>query len=277
MLVRSEPPADLRPWVEFVTQRRVEGPKVGLRIVPTARVELLFNFGDPFETGRDLENTHALDNAAVLGARHLPYSQIAGPNIDWFLVSLTPRGCRKILGKPLSLLWETDSPLSDHVERAEVGALFGLLLQEASFEGRLSLLTEFVRDRPEEFGDREVAEAAARSRAGVTITIPDLCRTLDIGPRRLRQRFKSEIGVAPKTWLSILKFGKHLTDTHPAPWLPKGLSGSADYADDSHATQAFHRFAETTPGRYRREKAQTGDALVFTSATVELTRTKLGR
>lgn len=277
MLVRSEPPADLRPWVEFVTQRRVEGPKVGLRIVPTARVELLFNFGDPFETGRDLVNTRALDNAAVLGARQLPYSQIAGPRIDWFLVALTPRGCRKILGKPMSLFWETDSPLSNHVERAEVSALFGLLLQESSFEGRMSLLIDFLRDRPEDFGDREVAEAAAHSRTGATATIPDLSRALDIGPRRLRQRFQAEIGVAPKTWLSIVKFGKHLTDAHPAPWLPKGLSGSSDYSDDSHATQAFHRFAETTPGRYRRAKARTGDSLVFTSATVQLGQTKSAR
>lgn len=268
-LVRAYPSTALAETVEFLSQRRVAGPAVALSIFPTARAELIFHFGDPFLAGATARSARPLAAAALLGPRAQPYWQVAGPRIDWFMISLTPAGCRRLLGVPIADLWDRDVPL-DRFWGAAACALHRRLASIQTFAARVEIVEETLCKMDNRQPFDEVATVAAAARSGTIRTIGRMCEVLDIGPRRLRQRFGAEIGIAPKDFLAILRFGRHVSAIHPSPWIVSGDACSTEYVDDSHATRAFRRFANITPGAYRRAKAVMSDSLVFTSQSLDL-------
>ncbi|MGQ0589052.1 MAG: helix-turn-helix domain-containing protein [Sphingosinicella sp.] len=267
-LVRVGAPPSLAISVEFLSQRRVTAGRIALPVFPTARAELLFHFGDPFLAGETAEATQPLPAAALLRPRDERYAHVAGPRIDWFLVALTPVGCRRLLGFPMAKLWKDDRPLSSFWGD-QTGHLHRALADLASFAERIDLMTEFLAGLDQSDGDEEIGQIADQARKGTIRSIRDMCEALQIGPRRLRQRFVAEIGIAPKRFLSVLRFGRHLAATHPAPWLRDPNACGTEYVDESHACREFHRFAEVTPAAYRRSKLA-GDSLVFTGVAVDL-------
>lgn len=269
LLSRLPPPAALADSVEFMSQRKVDVAPLALQVFATARAEIVFHFGDPFGAGPGPHAIQPLPRAAVLAPRAVPYWQTAGPRIDWFLVALTAVGCRTLLGVPMAVLWDRDRPLSDFVgERTE--ALHTALAAADSLPERMALFAEAMGPRASSAPSHSVAWAADAARTGDVRTISAMCDMLGIGPRRLRQKFATEIGLAPKPFLSILRFGRHLQAIHPGPWRQDENATAAEYADDSHAHRAFRRFAGTTPGRYRQAKSAAADRLVFTAPPVPL-------
>lgn len=267
-LVREAPPPALAETVEFLSQRRVDGPAVTLSIFPTARAELIFHFGDPFLAGSTAATARPLPRAALLGPRAKPYWQAAGPRIDWFMIALTPAGCRRLLGLPLAQLWGRDMPLGRFWGEA-ADALYRQLASAGTFDARISAVEAMLSglDTAEPAG--EIAKIAAAARSGSIKTIEQMCAALSIGPRRLRQVFAAEIGIPPKEFLSIMRFGRHLAALHPAPWIEPEDACATEYVDESHATRAFRRFTNTTPGAYRRAKSMTTDSLIFTGQAFE--------
>lgn len=270
LLLRLPPPEVLADSVEFMSQRKIEVAPLALQVFATARAEIFFHFGDPFGAGPEAATAQPLPRAAVLAPRAGPYWQTAGPRIDWFIVALTAVGCRTMLGVPMAALWGRDRPLSDFLgARAET--LYAALAATTDLHERMGHFAETVRPLMEQAPPASAAAWAANAaRTGDVRTISAMCEMLKVGPRRLRQKFAAEIGLAPKPFLSILRFGRHLQAIHPGPWRRDTDACAAEYADDSHAHRAFRRFAGTTPGRYRSAKAAAADRLVFTAPPVLL-------
>jgi transcriptional regulator GlxA family with amidase domain len=105
--------------------------------------------------------------------------------------------------------------------------------------------------------------AGALARAGRLRTIDALRHRLDVGPRRLHQRFAGDYGVGPKLFLNLMRFGRQLEERHPLV-APREV-GEPEYADESHAIREFRRFSGLTPGAYAAQK-KSGDRLIFTGA-----------
>ena len=259
----AAPPADLRPLVEAFAQRRVAAQVMLLPVFATARVEMLFHFGDPFLVACSRDGPFdALPPAVVLRARAAPSWQKAGPSIDWFLVKLTPLGCRALLGIPQAELWDEDVPL-DTIWGAFAGRVWERLAETPAFEDRVVLFTGLLRDLVRPVGATgEVYAAAADRRTLARAASPaEIAARLDVGDRRLRQGFRAEVGRAPKTLLRIARFGHYLAGLHPLGGA-QAEPCAGDYFDDSHAIREFRAFSGMTPGAYRRAKAD-GDRLVF--------------
>jgi len=274
-LVREAPPPALAETVEFLSQRRVGGSAVTLSIFPTARAELIFHFGDPFFAGSTAATARQLPRAALLGPRAEPYWQVAGPRIDWFMIALTPAGCRRLLRVPLAELWGRDLPLG-HFWGEAADELHRELVSAGTFAARISIVEAMLSSLDTRAPTGDIVKIAAAARLGSIKTIKQMCAALSIGPRRLRQVFAAEIGIAPKEFLSIIRFGRHLAAVHPSPWIETEDACDTEYVDESHATRAFRRFADTTPGAYRRGKTMTSDSLIFTGQAFEHLRDTTG-
>lgn len=265
-LVRAmPPPADLAPLVEEFAERRVSSQPMLLPVFPTGRVEILFHFGDPFlAADRRAGPFAALPRAVVLQARAEPSWQAAGSRIDWFLVKLTPLGCRTLLGAPQARLWDEDIAL-DAFWGATAAELWNGLVEAPDFQTRVALATAQLRVLAlAARGGRKstFAAAADRRRLARAASPGEIAALLDVGERRLRQGFRAEVGRSPKTLLRLVRFGRYLAELHPAAG-PAEEPHDHGYFDDSHAIREFRRLADMTPGAYRRAKA-TGDRLVFT-------------
>lgn len=270
MIARAPLPPDLADLAEEFSARCAISARAALPIFASARVELVFHFGDPFLVAGDSPLApRALASSTVLGPRDRPYWQIAGPRIDWFIVQLTPLGCRRLLGCRFTDLWHREVALAD-LWGADAGDLHARLGAAPAFAEKVSIATAAMRARARlsRYGDADISRLAALARCGRLRTVGALATCSGLGPRRLRQRFCEEVGVGPKHFLNMMRFGRLLTSLHPRPWVGP-TAGEWEYADESHAIRAFHRFAGTTPGRYRAAKAS-GDELVFTGPALSL-------
>ena len=259
---RTAPSTALRPLVEFLAQRRADGGRIALPIFPTARAEILFNFGDDFAIGPDRETCRPLPRAAILPPqRHLSW-QRAGPAINWFLVALTPAGCRLLLGTPLAGLWGAGHPLAERW--AGAGKIAARIEAEADFAGRVAIIEDLLGERRASGEANSVERAADLARITAIADVATLANDAGLGERQLRNRFDAEIGIAPKLYLRLMRFNRHLAAAHPRPWRRLGEASDAEYFDESHAHRDFREFTGSTPGRYRRSKREAGDPLVFT-------------
>jgi AraC-like DNA-binding protein len=269
MIERAPPPPDLADLVEEFSARRAVGPRAALPVFASARVELVFHFGDPFLVADDMPlEPRFLAPATMLGPRDRRYWQLAGPRIDWFIVQLTPLGCRRLLDCRFADLWHREAALGDFWG-TEANSLHESLASATGFAARVAIASAALRARARiSGGDADTSRLATLARRGRLRSVGQLASCSDLGPRRLRQRFGEEIGAGPKHFLNVMRFGRLLTSLHPRPWLGT-TADETEYADDSHAIRAFRRFAGTTPGRYRAAKAK-GDELVFTGPALPL-------
>ena len=252
---RCAPPAPLTPFVDSFAGRNAHIAPARFRILPTGRAELMFNFADPFLAGT-AGMLDPLAPVALLGPRDTAYWQGAGPEIDWFLIQLTPLGLRRLLGVSFAECWNAAEAVPGFSGLHEAMAL------SLSFTERAALAVAWV-------GQKCGQEGAHAAYSRLTTLVregqlrgPDaMAALLDTGARNLRQRFTAEIGIGPKRFCSLVRFNRQLTARHPlhAETHDHAL---AEYADESHAAREFRRFAGVTPGAYRTAKAD--DALVFT-------------
>lgn len=262
---RSAPPADLAPYVEVILGRRADHAPANFEVFPGAHAELLFHFADPFHASAG--GTHvvkSLPRAALLGPRTRRCRQLAGPAIDWLIVQLSPAGCQRFLGHPFAALIDHDAPLAELLPGADL--LWERLAGQPAFHARAALAADWLRALPvRRSGDPSLSRLITLSRARPVPTAARLAEMLDLGERRLRQRFAAEIGVSPKGWLSLMRANRYLSALHPGT-----RSTGFEFADDSHAIREFRRFAGITPRAYRDLKA-TGDPLVNTVRNFPLT------
>jgi AraC-like DNA-binding protein len=262
---RSAPPADLSLLVEAFAARSAEVPRSFFPVFPTARAEVIFHFADPFLVAdRELGPVRPLPGAVLLGPRSARYWQSAGPRIDWFLVQLTPLGCRRLLGVRFADSWHREFALTDFWGSTAT-ALHSRLQEAGSFNERMAVASAALRAlcRGGAVGDAAVSEAGRLARAGRMRSVDQLAARLDVGPRRLRQRFAEEYGISPKQFLRLMRFGRQLVSRHPLAARLHPPVDEPEYADDSHAIREFRRFTGMTPGAYTQLKSG-GDQLIFT-------------
>lgn len=249
------------PLFEAFAARKTVTDRNQFVVFPTARTELLFHFGDPFRVRRENENWQSLPRAALLGPRYRRYWQSAGPEIDWFLIQLSALGCRRLLGRRFSELWDANLPLEVFWGK-RVGAVHAALAAEPSFDRRIELfLRAFGGMSLDSGGDEPISVLARHARSGSIRSVGVMAEELGTGERRLRQRFSAEIGLSPKPFLDLLRFNRRLLEVHPS-YRRIDYAGS-DYFDQSHAIRDFRRRTGMTPSSYSQFKSL-GDQLVVT-------------
>ncbi len=250
------------PLIESFAARYCVEQRSAFLIFPTARPELLFHFGDPFRVRvDDREPWRALPRSALLGPRRHRYWQSAGPRIDWFLIQLSPLGCRRFLGQPLADWWGRDVALSDlWGDLAE--KLHARLAAEPNFDRRQQIANETLRQLAlDSGGDAEISAVGHRARVGEMHSLGDLASALGVGERRIRQRFAAEYGWGPKAFLNLMRFNRQMLEVHPLYCAHR--HPLVEHFDQSHAIREFRRFTGMTPGNYARLKSG-GDTLVVT-------------
>jgi AraC-like DNA-binding protein len=166
-------------------------------------------------------------------------------------VNLTPIGARRLLGLPMVALARRVVALEDVLGGEH---LVELLHGAPDWASRFALLDAVLLRRLRDAAPvaTQIQHAWARLQASDgAIEIGALATEVGWSRRHLTDRFRHEVGLAPKVVARVLRF-QRVTQTLRA----RQGSGLADvayacgYADQAHLNRDFRQFAGTTPTDY---------------------------
>lgn len=256
MKVLVVPPSSpaLAPFVESLWYFAGELPHARERIVATGTMQLLVNLHeDELRTyhGEGFASVRRIRGAAISGAYALPFGIDTLEQRRIVGVAFRPGGAAPFFAAP------SDALRGDHVELDRLWGRDGALLRERLLEaptpvGALRsleavLLASVVRplevDKLVEFAvaafDRGASVGQVTSRLGMT-------------PRGFIRRFQQVVGLTPKRFARVRRFGRVLESIEngrAVDW--SGVAVSCGYFDQAHLIHEFREFSGMSPTLYR--------------------------
>jgi AraC-like DNA-binding protein len=180
-------------------------------------------------------------------------------------VNLTPVGARALLGMPLRELANLTVPV-DELPGCFLASLVERLAGAPSAEVRFALLEHELRARA-------LAAPAVRPdvvwawrrlvASGGSVSVSALAAELGCSRRHLTGRFSEELGLAPKPFARVLRFGRAMRALLDGG--SEGLAAVAaacGYADQSHLNREFRSLAGATPTAVLRARIPGGGGVL---------------
>ena len=260
-------PAPLRPLIVGVTGYRHEGltPSVH-RGLPSPFLTLVLPLDEPLLMAAhpDPAQPAGAFDALVGGLHTRPALISTGTRQYGLQLSLTPAGARALLGVPAAALAATDVELAD-VLGPVAGELTDRVREAGTWAGRFAaldaVLTRIAQPRPP---SPELAEAwRVTATAGGRLPVAALARHLGWSDRRLRERFRAELGLSPQEAGRVARFdrARRRLARSVAAGIPVDLAEFAvtsGYADQAHLTREWRWHAGLPPRRWLAEEQMLG-------------------
>jgi AraC-like DNA-binding protein len=251
----SPPAPALRPFIARYAGACANGLPPGTHAgLPSRHVDLIISLGRPIEIIRLPGAAHspaqsaAAFTAPVGGLKDAPVIVRRDGNLHLLHLFLTPLGVRAILGVSSLELASRVVDFSD-LWGCAAGNLIERLRAAVTWQQRFAILDEeFLRALTPIAMPREIAWAwGTLAQAHGCVSIPALARHIGWSRRHFSERFRTEIGLTPKTAARIFRFER-------ACWLMKaqrpGLAEAASacgYHDQAHMTLEWNALAGCTP------------------------------
>ena len=244
----------LRPFVETIWYFEAELPHARERILPSGSMQLLVNLHeDELRTyeGTGFERVRRIHGAAVSGAYALPFGIDTLEQRRIVGVVFRPGGAAPFFRAPPSAL------AGEHVELDRVWGRDGAVLRERLLEAgspaamvramEACLLERVVR--PLEVDKRIELAVCALDRGA---PVGEVAERLGLTPRSLLRHFERAVGMTPKRYARVRRFGRVLEAVEagrPVDWSRVALA--CGYYDQAHLIHDFHEFAGMRPSHYR--------------------------
>ncbi len=255
-VVTRRPGPLLAPFVEVLWHFESEGTLAHAheRALPTGRMQLLVDLdGDTLRwwEGPALDRERTSRGSAISGVRDHAIRLATAGQRAVAGVAFRAGGAAPFLRAPASSLRGAHVCLADLWGRD--GALLrDRMLDRATADARLAVLEDVLVARfdRERIPDARVARALAILRTGRGL--PSLRAGLGSDERRFVASFATSVGVTPKRYARLARFGELLGQlargSRPS-WA--GLAASCGYFDQAHMIAEFRAFAGMTPTHYR--------------------------
>ncbi|MFI0352199.1 helix-turn-helix domain-containing protein [Actinomadura sp. 9N407] len=248
-LAYSAPHPALRPFLTAYNGYWEKGMVPSrMRTLPGRHAVMIVNLGSPLDLevpGAPVErySSFVAGMHDGHGSYHSPGGQ-RGVQLD-----LTPLGAYTLLGIPMGHLTNIAAALPDLLGRA-AGELAARLDAAPGWPARFGLLDRFLLDRLEigPSPSPEVTRAwqvllATQGRAAVG----DLAGDVGWSRRHLAQRFKEQVGLAPKVMARVLRFERAVELMAAGPPDLAGIAIGCGYFDQAHLNREVRALAGCTP------------------------------
>ena len=207
------PAPELRGAIGQYTGYRLLGFPSGLhRGLPSRHLTFIVSIGDPIEVVVQPDPTQAPHAYRfVTGGFQCTHAVISHRgNQEGVAVQLTPAGCRALLGRPASDIWNVSIEAGDLIGGTGTELwerLQGTIGWRERFAicdevlGRLVQPTHARRDRPEVWRAWDLLEASDG-----TVTVNALAAEVGWSRRHLAKSFDAEFGFTPKVAARVMRF-----------------------------------------------------------------------
>ena len=220
-------------------------------------VPLIISFGAPFliALGRDPDAADRQPSFAA-GLYAGPVHIESNGGAECVQVDFTPLGAYRFFGGAVVDLADRMVDIGDVLGR-EGRQLRERLGATSGWQNRFDLVEDFVADRANHLPSPEIEFAyrrLARTAGGARITA--LAKEIGWSRKHLVNRFRSELGLAPKPVARIMRFHEacRLARTEGVcGWA--GIAAESGYADQAHLVREFSALAGETPTAWARRLA----------------------
>lgn len=220
--------------------------------LPSPYLTLIFTLDEPMRMAQHVDPAQPPGSyRALIGGLHTSPAVIEHDGAQSGIqLQLSPLGVRALLGVPAGALADLDLHLTDLLgrlgddlqEQAQAAptwtARFRLL------DEQLGRLVDPARRPPDEV--RHAWHLLFSS--GGTARIAEVARAVGWSERHLAARFRTEIGLTPKTAARVIRFHRARLMIPSTPGAT--VAAVCGYADQAHLVRDFSRVTGTTPGRF---------------------------
>ena len=262
MLYHSRPPAPpLRGFIERLWSCSDAPAHRKERILPSGTLELVINchddeirIGDP----ADPDRLRRLSGAVVSGTYGRFFEIDPLQHAAMIGVHFRPGGASGLLGIPAGELADAHLDLDALWGRAAV-ELRERLCTAATAADRFAVLEQALLSRLPDRPQGHWAVAAALQsfqQAPEGVRVGNVARQIGLSQRRLIQVFAAEVGLRPKLYCRVQRFGRvrEMIGPPEAPdWA--AVAAACGYFDQSHMIRDFQEFAGLSPVEYFRQSA----------------------
>jgi AraC-like DNA-binding protein len=259
MIFSRAPNALLQPFVELIWaadgfETLPEGSGREL-VLPTGKLHIVFRIdGPPLRLFRDAADVQGqfVGSSLIGGARAGPYIRDISIPCESVGAMLRPGAAALLIGAPANHFSHAHTLLEDVWGRRAVAEIGQRLSEARSASRRLDLLEDALAMRvPEKHGiDPRIALALARF--GTPCCVADVVRESGLSHRYFTKLFRECVGLDPKIYCRILRFGRALERLAGDRGLALAdLALEENYADQPHLSREFREFAGLSPGLYR--------------------------
>ncbi|MDQ0314697.1 helix-turn-helix domain-containing protein [Amorphus orientalis] len=255
-LRRRRPPPDLSAFCSGITFYRERFQGVARQLeTATLTVPLIVSFGTPFEIGLGRPpGPEDRIRSFVAGPYAGPVHILSRGEAHCLQIDFTPLGARRVFGLPMDELTGR-MVLIDDLDDAGVRTLADRLTDTPDWSRRFDIAERFVIERlglaappvPEiawAFAALDASHGSAR--------IAALSADLGWSRRHFISRFRTEIGMSPKTVARLLRFAhaQRIARSTGTAWAD--TAAAAGYADQAHLIRDFREFSGLTPQAWLR-------------------------
>lgn len=235
------------------------------RGLPSPYLTFIVTFGEPL-TMRAPDGSLVRRDVAIGGLHTTPETIVHDGRQSGLHVVLDPLAARALLGRPAAELAGVTVD-GDAVLGAVAKELHERVEEAAGWAGRFAAIDDVLRRalagtsgaaaRPVAPEVREAWRRVVRS--GGTVPVSALADEVGWSERHLGQRFRAEVGVAPKVAGRMARFdrARRRVASRASAGVPLGLADIAadgGYADQAHLTREFSALAGCSPTRWIAEE-----------------------
>lgn len=243
----------LREAIDFFYYVAIDAPSGrGEFILPEGKFDLVFSFeSDLTLTWQD--RSHVMPRTGLIGMMESPITLHHTKPIRAYGIKFKPSGLSSFLNIPMDELANRTVATEDILHRHGVQSLEEQLLVAKNREQAFRSIEKFLTRiwlRP---SDPRVSAAVSviQARNG-RLPVDKLAIQLNISPRFLHMLCLHRLGMAPKTYSSLVRF-QHAIEQLKKPYVSlTQLTYEFDFADQSHFNKSFKRFAGFSPGHFKK-------------------------
>ncbi|GAB4234224.1 MAG: AraC family transcriptional regulator [Kiloniellaceae bacterium] len=256
----SRPPGPaLAPFVDVLWASGGAEPPGGCRrelMLPAESLHLVLRLGEaPLRIFRDPDDGagFTVSTAVVGGLRTGPYLRDVSRQLPSVGAILRPGAAGLLLGAPAAAFSGAHTPLADVWGDSALDRLRDRLSGAASLARRLDLFEEALAARLPNLRHIDPRIAQALGDFAVARPVGEVVRRLDTSHRHFTRLFRDAVGLSPKTWCRLARFGRVLDRLGAEPGIGWAeLAAAEGYADQAHLSREFRAFAGLSPADYRR-------------------------
>lgn len=261
MMISRSPRPDLTPFVDLLwasDDAAPSNPTASTKeiVLPTGATHMVFRLG---ETPLQLYAT-----PDDITAQNIGHALIGGPRADAYVkatsnreptvgIMLRPGAAELLLGVPVLDLAERHTRIDDILPYALVDEIRTRLQETLSLEERLSIIEGYLLTRLPNMRDVHPLIMHSLEQFRLSLPVGKVVEKSGFSHRYFTKLFTEAVGLKPKTYCRVLRFGRILERIQSEPnigWA--SLAIAEGYADQAHMNRDFKAFTSLTPGAYRK-------------------------
>jgi AraC-like DNA-binding protein len=239
------PAGDLIASIADYCLKRDESDRLKITVLPTVSTLLCFHYRGGMRT--EINGVMGRCRGLLVGMHSTVRTRWACGPFGSVSVRLRPEAVARVIGGQAYELAEGHFDLSAAFPPSEVRRLEERLAAVASGYERMALVEAFIVGvAKDDRGDGRMIRAVRTLQRNPTCSIRDIALRVDLSERQFSRRFREAIGVPPKLFARLARFGRVCAMGRRGDrWAQAACE--AGYVDQAHMVNDFRNFAGAPP------------------------------